>query len=481
MLDFTKGRKAQPPARLCAQARAVMKAKGLPQGWADVVAARMETVSEVEELVPMLEKVLDLFKATGVAISDTSDMLEKALEAMGNPPAGEDYEGDIPQDDQARMLRNVVAQITMKKRAENPIRIAPGIDWDSPASMRAKMQDGLAAVLDRTHVPTIGRRFAGMRISEIAMECARKAGHKPTNVAQAVRMATHSASDFPLILEGAVGNTIARRIALRAPDILRAAAKKTNADYRPSRSLTLSAMKAVQEVGEGGEIRHSTMEEKGEANPRLRDFAGAFTISNKAIVNDDLGLFEQAAQRMTDACVQVQRNVLLEPIQANSGAGQTMADGNPMFDAAHGNVAASGAALSVTSLSAARTALRKQKGKAGELLAIEPFALVVPAELETVAQQIIGALQATKTSDVNPFAGELEIIVEPGLSSATAWYLIGNPSLYDGLTWATLDGFDAPRVESRPGWDTLGFDFRVTWALDAAFTETATWYKNPGA
>ncbi len=362
MLDFTKGRKAQPPARLCAQTRAVMKAKGLPQGWADVVAARMETVSEVEELVPMLEKVLDLFKATGVAISDTSDILEKALEAMGKPPAGDEYQEDKPQDDQARMLQHVASQLVMRKRAENPIQIRSGVDWDGPAALRAKMQDGLAAVLDRSHVPTIGRQFAGMRISEIAMQCARMAGHKPTNVAQAVRMASHSASDFPLILEGAIGNTIARRIALRAPDILRAAAKKTNADYRPSRSLTLSAMKAVKEVGEGGEIGHSTMEEKGEANPRLRDFGGAFTISNKAIVNDDLGLFEQAALRMTDACIQVQRSVLLEPIEANSGAGQTMADGNPMFHTSHGNVAASGAALSVTSLSVARTALRKQKG-----------------------------------------------------------------------------------------------------------------------
>jgi hypothetical protein len=240
-------------------------------------------------------------------------------------------------------------------------------------------------------------------------------------------------------------------------------------------------MAAVREVGEGGEVKHSTFEEKGEANPVLRDFAGAFTISNKALVNDDLGVFDQAGQRMTEACIQVQRNVLLEPILANSGAGQTMADGLAMFHADHGNLAASGAALSVTTLSAARTALRKQTGPAGELLAIEPFALVVPAELETLAQQVITSIQAAKLADVNPFAGSLEIIVEPGLTSATGWYLIADPALYEGLTWATLDGLDAPRVESRPGWNTLGMEFRVTWALDAAFTETATWYRNPGA
>lgn len=294
-------------------------------------------------------------------------------------------------------------------------------------------------------------------------------------------MAAHSTSDFPLILENALGKSIARRVGLRMPDIVRAASKKTNTDYRPSKSLTLSTLKAVREIGEGGEINHSTMDEKGESNPALRDFGGAFTVTNKVIVNDDLGFLGQAAQRMTEACIQVQRSVLLEPIEANSGAGQTMADGKAMFHADHGNLAAAGTALSVTSLSVARTALRKQKGPAGELLAIEPFALVVPAELETMAQQLIAQLMATKTSDVNPFAGELEIIVEPGLTSSTAWYLIGNPTMYEGLTWATLDGMDAPRVESRAGWNTLGMEFRVTWALDAAFTETATWYRNPGA
>ena len=167
-------------------------------------------------------------------------------------------------------------------------------------------------------------------------------GEKPLNAAAAVRMAAHSTSDFPLILENALGKSIARRVGLRMPDIVRAASKKTNTDYRPSKSLTLSTLKAVREIGEGGEINHSTMDEKGESNPALRDFGGAFTVTNKVIVNDDLGFLDQAAQRMTEACIQVQRSVLLEPIEANSGAGQTMADGKAMFHADHGNLAAAG-------------------------------------------------------------------------------------------------------------------------------------------
>lgn len=481
MLDFLKARKGNPPARLLAQSRAVMKAKGFPADWGDIFAARMDA-SEIEELVPVLEKIRDLLEATGTAMTEAAPMLEAALEAMAGTD-GDDQSEDPA--DEKKLLAAVSAQVSMRKRRENPLtdrhRSGIGTDWNSPAALRAKMVDGLTARIDRGHTPTMGREFASMKVPDFAMHFARMSGQRPSNAAEAVRMARHSGSDFPLILENAMGKTIARRIALRAPDILRAASKKENADYRPSKSLTLSSMRAVREVTETGEIKNSTMDEKGESNPMLRDFAGAFTISNKALVNDDLGLFDQAGQRMTEACIAVQRSVLLEPIVENAGAGQTMADGLTMFHASHRNLAATPSALSVVSLTLARTALRKQVGPAGELLAIEPFALVVPAELETVAQQVIASIQATTIADVNPFAGSLEIIVEPGLTSSTGWYLIANPAQYEGLTWATLEGMESPRVESRPGWNTLGMEFRVTWAIDSAFTETATWYRNAGA
>jgi hypothetical protein len=157
-----------------------------------------------------------------------------------------------------------------------------------------------------------------------------------------------------------------------------------------------------------------------------------------------------------------------------------MADGQPMFHTSHGNTTGTGAALSVTSLSEARVALRKARGLQGELYAIEPWALVVPAELETVAQQVVAEIQATKFSDANPFSGKLEIIVEPGLADDGAWYLIGNPAVHDGLAHAFLTGQNAPRVESRPAWETLGMQYRLVWAVDAKFIETAAWFRNPG-
>jgi len=106
---------------------------------------------------------------------------------------------------------------------------------------------------------------------------------------------------------------------------------------------------------------------------------------------------------------------------------------------------------------------------------------VVPPQLETVAQKVLAEINATKLADVNPFSGTLELIVEVGLTDPQAWYLIGNPAPNDGLAYSYLDGQAAPRVESKPGWETLGTEFRLVWALDARFVSYASWFKNPGA
>ena len=44
-----------------------------------------------------------------------------------------------------------------------------------------------------------------------------------------------------------------------------------------------------------------------------------------------------------------------------------------------------------------------------------------------------------------------------------------------------LDGQRLPQIESQEGWNTLSIEWRLVWPLDAAFTGTASWYRQPGA
>lgn len=384
--------------------------------------------------------------------------------------------------DQAREA--LLADLVRSDPAGRTVETATvGMDWNSGPGLRARWVDAIESRLDPNHPPTLGREFAQSELSDLCVAVAESRGERVSSRREAVQIVQrgyHTASDFALITADAMSNVVARQFAQRVPDLARASREIPRDTYHQGKSLTLSASGMPQEIEEAGEIEFVTMDEKGEALPTPRDFGAGFNLSNKAIANDRLDLLTQATDRMVRGAVERLRRVLLEPLEANSGAGQTMADGQPMFHTSRGNTTGTGAALSVTSLSEARVALRKARGLQGELYAIEPWALVVPAELETVAQQVVAEIQATKFSDANPFSGKLEIIVEPGLADDGGWYLIGNPAVHDGLAHAFLTGQNAPRVESRPAWETLGMQYRLVWAVDAKFIETAAWFRNPG-
>lgn len=469
----------QPSARQIAQLRMAAQAANIPAEVADIAAQASMTADTFTAFAPVAKRMIEmgaiLFKGTDnptmasieQALNDADDAdlekLEKAIVANLNA-AWADSGENLPR--HGRPTEN------------NFVRNS----WDHGQGFVAKMSAGLAARLNPKEATAMGRDAAQFSLAEIAMQSCRNAGLRPFDQADAIRMATHTTSDFPLILDGAISNDVARQIEQRMPDLVRASHEVAREDYRAGNSLSLSSSGMPQEVAEGGEIQFVTMEEKGEALPTVRDFASGFNLSNQAMQNDSTAvrLLASISGKMTEGAVERLRHVLLAPIEANSGTGQLMADGLPMFHADHGNLAGTGATVSITSLTDARLSMRKQRGLKGELRPVEPWALVVPAELETAAQQVVAQINAAKSADVNPFSGSLEIIVEPGLNDAAAWYLIGNPTRYAGLAHAFLDGQRMPRVESRAGWNTLGLEFRLTWAMDAKFIETATWFRNPG-
>lgn len=169
MLDFTKGRKAEPPARMLAQTKAIMKARKLPSQFAEVLAARMESAAEIEALIPALESLRDLIEMASGSLDDAGTLLEAALVDLSANSQQDDTDEDAPAE--KKLMAAVVKQIAMKKRAENPLtdRMRPGNDWNSPGAQRAKMVDALTARIDRGHVPTIGREFAAMTLSDLAI------------------------------------------------------------------------------------------------------------------------------------------------------------------------------------------------------------------------------------------------------------------------------------------------------------------------
>lgn len=494
MFDFTRKAEAVPSPRMLAQVQAKVRQVGLPSELATVFAARMESAAAVDgaEFSGLLKVLHNMAKSNRTAAQDLADYTAAALDETANdnvPPDEDDLsDGEADEEkDSAKVMkvaRRVLAQMVAARPASKP---RPGLSRAQildPSPSRGAKNQVIAKLTDRILTAGRGRDSTGanvLRLSDIAMQCARAAGHNPLSVAEGVRMAMHSTSDFPRILEGSIANAVARRMEQVQPALLSASHLIQANGYHAGALLGLSASGIPQEIGETGEIKHVTIDEIGEAKPVPRDFGSMFTISQKAIINDDLGLFDQIASRMVAGSTERLRRVLLEPLLANGGLGHQMNDGLPVFHADHRNLAGTRAALSIASLSEARIALRSQRGSQGELYGYEPYALIVPPQLETLAQQIVAQITAATVSEVNPFAGKLEIIVEAGLTDPAAWYLIADPSKHDGHAHAFLEGRNAPDVQSKEGWHTLGLEFRLVWALDARFVSYSSWFKNPGA
>jgi hypothetical protein len=157
-----------------------------------------------------------------------------------------------------------------------------------------------------------------------------------------------------------------------------------------------------------------------------------------------------------------------------------MDDGKRLFHTDHGNLASSGAALSETTLDAARLAMRRQKGLTGSPVNVAPRFLLVPPELETDAEKLLAQLQPIKTEDVNPFGGKLELLVEARLTDAYRWYVVGDPAVIEGLEYAYLQGSEGPQTETRAGFEVDGMEFKVRLDFGAAFLDHRGWYTNAG-
>lgn len=486
MLDFRMKHEGEPPARLVAQLRVTMKAKGIPTAFVDplaeVLAPVMTSADELDtETLTELTVLAEFLARKGVPPTDALDKLKDLVADLitEGTVSPQDGEGEAPKAKLnllARMMNRIYPPGPVIRN--NPPRMTGG---ETPGRTAEALADALAGRINRRHTPTIGARYVGMSLGEMFMLDCQARGLRPRNTREAIRMASHSISDFPGITENALGKAIAREMEQITPALAQAAHEIPAEDYHGGKLLALSASGMPQEVEEAGEFKHVTIDEMGETKPVPRLFGSLFRVTEKVLVNDNTGLFlNGVAKQMIAGATERFRHVLLEPLKANGGTGNLMSDGKPVFHADHGNLAGTGSPLNIDSLSDARMALRSQRGPQGEYLAIEPWALVVPPALETTAQKLLAELNPATVNDANPFSGTLQLIVEPGLSDSNAWYLIGDPGRVDGLAYAFLDGETAPRVEAKEGWNVPGMEYRLIWNLDARFVNWRSWFKNPG-
>lgn len=355
------------------------------------------------------------------------------------------------------------------------------------------------AILNRVNpgqfpLEDVGRKYRGMSCLDIGRAFLNARGVRTTNMtrsdlvdamlARTTRAGYHTTTDFPMLFEDAANKNL-RAAYEAAPQTWRAISKPVSiSDFKPSRQLQVGDAPGLDEVLEHGEFQQGTITEAKEV-VQLKTYGKIFAITRQALINDDLNAFGEVPAAFGRKARDKESDLAWAQITSNP----TMGDGVALFHtASHFNLSGTSDAISITSLGAARAALRNQKGlDAVTLLNLGVRYLIVPAAKETLADQHVTQLTPAQTSNANPFGPggrtPLTVIVEPRLdvASTVSWYVATDAASAPVLYYATLDGQSGPEVRQMEGFDVDGMKFRAR--IDVAF-KAADWraiFKNPGA
>jgi HK97 family phage prohead protease len=376
------------------------------------------------------------------------------------------------------------ALATLQTRATRTPTIAVTAVHDaSPEETATRMGEAVFARSVPGHkVSDPARPYMNMTTLDMARSCLQVRGISTIGLSPAdtITRALHTTSDFPAIFADTANRSL-RRAYDAAPQVLKRLARQTTArDFRAKSGIQLGEAPTLEKVNEAGEYKYGTLAEASESYA-IDTFGKIVSLSRKAIINDDIGAFVDLSGKLGMAAAEFEAQFLVNLLASGAGLGPTMADGDTLFHADHGNKSVSGAALDATTLGAARLAMRRQTGLSGKPINVTPKFVLVPPELETKGEQILAAIQPAKAEDVNPFGGKMELLVEARLASATRWYVVADPAQIDGLEYAYLQGEEGPQIETRAGFEVDGLEVKVRLDFGAAFMDWRGWYTNAGA
>lgn len=416
---------------------------------------------------------------TGATRADQNAAIRTIAETAGLDRAWADEQIDNEATPDA--AREAAFQVMRQRSAQTQTRTTRAtitLDHTDPELIATRAGEALFARSHTDHeLSPEARHYAAMSTIDLARDCITRAGGSFAGMTAdtVITRALHTTSDFPLILGDTVGREL-RRAYDAAPSGVRMLARQTTArDFRAKRALQFGEGPELEKVLEGGEFKHGTIDESAETYS-LGTFGRIFSISRQALINDDLAAFTQVPAKLGNAARAFEAAQLVDKVVSNP----VMSDGNTVFHADHGNLALAGAMPSIATLTDARTAMRRQTGLGGKPINAAPYAIVVPPELETVAEQLLTQINATRTEDVNPF-GNMVLAVEPRLEDTTAWYVAADPATIDGLEYAYLEGAPGPQIETKAGFEVDGVQMKVRLDFGCGWTGWRGWYMNAGS
>lgn len=370
------------------------------------------------------------------------------------------------------------AALAKKAKEEEPVSISIG--EDDKEKFAKKARDGFAMHVGLcVEKPTDGaEEFRGFSLVRMAEECLARAGEKINHADEEgmVRAALGNGTGMlPGILSNAANKSMAEGYQMAETTFQYWTKKGSNNDFKDAVRYRLSEAEELEKVNEGGEIKDSTFTEAS-AKASVGTFARKFSLTRQAIINDDLGALTQIPAAYGAAARRMINKMVYKMLEENPKI-----EGAALFSAGHANTGKG--LISVEGIGVGRAAMKKQKGIGGKaVLNISPAFLIVPAELETLAEQLIASVvDPTKNNATpNPFANKMRVIADAELTDPKAWYLAASQGTFPGIEVTYLRGREQPTVEQQVAFDTLGVRYRIYMDVGVNLLDFRGMYKSSG-
>lgn len=229
-------------------------------------------------------------------------------------------------------------------------------------------------------------------------------------------------------------------------------------DFKPISFVRLTEMQDLLTVPEGGEYKDSQIDEIVGPSLTVETFGRLFSLTRRAIINDDLNQLRDRPAAMGRAAARTLSRSVVAKLEGNPNA----YDGTPTFHVNHNNLLT--LPLTEDALQQAITKLRTQTDPNGLRIGLRPRTLLIPPHLEFTARRILNSQQlmavpgvagtnagsaqvvTTLQGNQNVVAGIVDYMVDEYLTDSNDWYLLADQNEAPIVAVGFLNGKETPDV-----------------------------------
>lgn len=221
-------------------------------------------------------------------------------------------------------------------------------------------------------------------------------------------------------------------------------------DFKPISFVRLTEMQDLLTVTEGGEYKDSQIDEIIGPSLTVETFGRLFSLTRRAIINDDLNQLRDRPAAMGRAAARTLSRSVTKKLEDNPNA----YDGTATFHVNHNNLLT--LPLTEDALQQAVTKLRTQTDPNGLRIGLRPRTLLIPPHLEFTARRILNSQElmavGTTTGTVvtqgnrNVSAGLVDYLVDEYLTDQNDWYVLADQAEAPIVAVGFLNGRESPDV-----------------------------------